>query len=161
MDLIVHLSEARVQRVKSSPEKQMDAMPIKNTNSAVIARRALYDLAPSAYRTWKKDSRRHTELQRYWRPRRMQAWPGVVSRHQNKIGLLSDLGKRIQAPQARMSKPRSEADPILNNDLTAWGGLPKEGARYNLLSPDERPFHRRTKYNAVTVIKAASKTFHI
>ena len=34
-------SEARVQRVNSKPEKQMDAMNIKNPNSAVIARSAL------------------------------------------------------------------------------------------------------------------------
>jgi len=41
IDLTVHLLEASCQSVKSSPEKQMDAMPIKNTNSAVIARSAL------------------------------------------------------------------------------------------------------------------------
>jgi hypothetical protein len=31
---------------------------------------------------------------------------------------LSDLGKRMQAPQARMSKPRSDVDPMVNNGPT-------------------------------------------
>ena len=31
-------------------------------------------------------------------------------------GSLSDLGKRMQAPQARMSKPRSDVDPIVDPD---------------------------------------------
>ena len=33
-------------------------------------------------------------------------------------GSLSDLGKRMQAPQARMSKPRSDVDPMVNNGPT-------------------------------------------
>jgi hypothetical protein len=33
-------------------------------------------------------------------------------------GSLSDLGKRMQAPQARMSKPRSDIDPMVNNGRT-------------------------------------------
>lgn len=44
IDLTVHLSEESVQSVNSRPEKQMDAMPIKNTNSAIIARSALQSI---------------------------------------------------------------------------------------------------------------------
>jgi hypothetical protein len=102
IDLIVHLSEARVQRVKSSPEKHMEAMPIKNTNSAVIARRAR---TTTLFETMKNAS----------------------------------LGKRMQAPQARMSKPKSDAE----------------------VSPDERPFSRRIRYRAVITIKEVSKIFHM
>jgi hypothetical protein len=33
-------------------------------------------------------------------------------------GSLSDLGKRMQAPQASMSKPRSDIDPMVNDGPT-------------------------------------------
>ena len=41
---------------------------------------------------------------------------GKLAPKQN--GSLTDLGKRMQAPQARMSKPRSDVDPMVNNGPT-------------------------------------------
>jgi hypothetical protein len=54
MDLAVHLSEASVQRVNNSPEKQIDAMSIKKANSTAIARSALDVRTSSAHESREK-----------------------------------------------------------------------------------------------------------
>jgi hypothetical protein len=40
----------------------------------------------------------------------------VESLDEDEEGILSNLGKRMQAPQARISKPKSEADAITDYD---------------------------------------------
>ena len=40
----------------------------------------------------------------------------VESPDEDEKGMLSNLGKRMQAPQARISKPRSEADAITDHN---------------------------------------------
>jgi hypothetical protein len=71
--------------------------------------------------------------------------------------MLSNLGKRMQAPQARISKPKSEVEAMKNHDKI----LTELGTRDDPRSPDERPFTRRMRYSAVATIKAVSRTFHI
>lgn len=62
IDLIDHLSEASVQSVNSRPEKQMDAMTIKNTNSAIIARSELQVSSSAAHQIWRNRPYRTTTL---------------------------------------------------------------------------------------------------
>jgi hypothetical protein len=114
-------SEARVQSVNNKPEKQMDAMNIKNPNSTAIARSALAIWTSSAREDRRKKNAKDVhdddvigdqeECKSGW-------WLKIQMRTRREC--LSNLGKRMQAPQARISKPKSEADAITVHDKLNW-----------------------------------------
>ena len=158
MDLRFHFSEPSVQSVKSNPEKHVAAMPMKKTNSAVMARSALGAwklLAREVSRNKAVDAHdydvigNHEECEsKRWL--RMRNAKGTRQR--------SNLGKSMQAPQASMSKPRSEVEAI---NLVRMGDRDSQNRKHNSRSPEERPFTRRMRYRVVTPIKELSNTFHI
>lgn len=115
--LTVHAPPAKACSVNSKPEKHMAAMPMKNTNSAIIARSALIDIN-TGNRNVPKEL---TKLQRYFWQRKKRAWENIKTCRQY-AQKWTYRGNKIQAPQANMSNPKEDDHSVqpINTTAQPW-----------------------------------------